>query len=240
MEVVHRSLQLINQNDQKTKTNINRIFNRIYCYANNYMDIITYSNIIRHDNTPFEDYLKLPGYSHSFCKYNKNGIRVPITVTENMRIGSIVDNILTEPDKANMADPLYPYCKKIAFSIKERFGDLITVFEKQVSFTASIQYGNFIMPTTGRLDFGLKGNAVIDLKVTKSKLSAVPTLIEFMGYKNQGYHYCKMYGVDNFYLMVHSIPDNKTEVFFYSMSDNYNTFWANAVMQFGSVIPVQA
>lgn len=196
--------------------------------------MLNYKDIIRYDNIPFEDYLKLPGFSHSFIRYQKNGIKVPVTVTENMRIGSIVDNILTEPKKANMADSLYPYCKKIAFSIKERFGSLIDVFEKQVSFTAEIKYGNFYMPTTGRLDFGLPMQAVIDLKVTKSRIKAVPALIDFMGYKNQGWHYCKMYGVDPFYLMVHSIPDDKTELYYYDMS-GHNEFWANGVMQFGRV-----
>lgn len=196
---------------------------------------LTYTNIIRHDNIPFEDYLKLKGFSNSFLKYQRNGIVPPKEITDNMKVGSLVDNILTEPGKANMSDPFYPYCKKIAFNIKERFGDLINVFEKQVSFTAEISYENFIMPTTGRLDFGLPKIAVIDLKVTKSSIKQVPALIDFMGYKNQLWNYCKMYGVNNCYIMVHSIPDNKTELYPYDMSSDYNEFWANGVMQFGKL-----
>jgi len=194
---------------------------------------ITYTNIQRYDNLEFEEYLKLPGFSHSFLKHAKNGIKSDITVTDKMRVGSMVDAILTEPHKANMANPIYPYCKDIAFNVKEKFGTLIQHFQKQISYTATVQYNVFEMPTTGRLDFLLPGHAVIDLKITDSK--DIPALIEFMGYKNQGWHYCKLAGVNKFYLMVYCIPKKKTFLYEFDCSDGYNTFWANKVMEYGSV-----
>lgn len=195
--------------------------------------MIQYKNIIRYDNIAFSDYLKLPGKSHSWLKHQKNGVCSAMAVTDNMLIGSMVDNILTEPHKVDMASEFYPFCKKIVFTIREKFGDMINVFQKQVSYTADVTYDAFTMPTTGRLDFLLWDHAVIDLKCTKSK--DVPALIEFMGYYNQVWHYCKMAGVDKAYLMVYSIPLGKTEIYYYDCSSNYNTFWANKVIEFGSV-----
>ncbi len=197
--------------------------------------MINYSNIIRHDNIDFADYLKIGGYSHSWLKHQRNGICPPMIVTDNMKIGSMVDNILTEPHKVDLASHFYPFCKQIVFTIKERFGSMIDVFQKQVSYTANVTYDAFTMPTTGRLDFLLPGHAVIDLKCSKSKIKDIPTLIEFMGYENQIWHYCKMSKVDKAYLMVYSIPDKRTEIYFYDCSNNYNTFWSNKCIEFGKV-----
>ena len=80
--------------------------------------MLTYTNIQRHDNIEFNDYLKLGGFSHSFLKHQKNGICSPMYITDNMKTGSLVDNILTEPAKADMTSPFYPACKDIAFNIK--------------------------------------------------------------------------------------------------------------------------
>jgi hypothetical protein len=199
--------------------------------------MIEYSNITQYNNIDFADYLKLDGFSHSFLKHAKNGIASDIEVTEKMRIGSMVDAILTEPLKANMADPIYPYCKDIAFNIKEKFGSLITHFQKQISYTCTVSYdagtAKFFIYSKGRLDFLLPGHAVIDLKITDSK--DVPALIEFMGYINQGWHYCKMAGVKKFYLMVYCIPKKKTFLYEYDCSSDENTFWGNKVLEYGSV-----
>ncbi len=195
--------------------------------------MLTYKNIQRHDDKPFEEYLKLKGFSHSWLKHQKNGVCPPMYVTDNMKTGSLVDAILTEPAKVDMSSPFYPACKDIAFRIKENFGDMIKVFQKQISYTAEIEYKEWVMKTTGRLDFLLPKYAVVDLKCTMSK--DVTALIKFMGYENQVWHYCKMAGVDKAYLMVYSIPLKKTEIFYYDCSSDYNKFWADKVMDFGSV-----
>ncbi len=198
---------------------------------------IVYSNIQQYNNLDFADYLKLPGYSHSFLKHAKNGIAANIEVTDKMKVGSMVDAILTEPHKANMADPIYPYCKDIAFNVKEKFGTLIQHFQKQISYTCTVSYdagtAKFFIYSKGRLDFLLPGHAVIDLKITEAK--DVPALIEFMGYENQLYHYCRMAGVKKAYLMVYVINKRKVELREFDCSSNYNTFWANKVLEYGSV-----
>lgn len=197
--------------------------------------MITYTNIKRFDNIPFEEYLKFEGYSHSFLKREHNGIVEPLTITDNITIGKLVDGILTDPSSVDMSNPLYSVAKLIAYEVTKTFGALILNFESQISFTADVEYNGFIMPTTGRLDWGLEKHAVIDLKCTKSKVAQIPALIEYMGYKNQLWHYCKMYGVDKAYLMFHSIPEKKTIIQFVDCSAPVNDFWANKIELFGRV-----
>lgn len=195
--------------------------------------MITYSNIQRFDDMPFGDYLKLPGYSHSFLKRERMGVAEDLTITDNIRIGSLVDSIHTEPGKAKMNDPLYPAARDIAATIKQGFGTLINLFEKQVSYTAEATFQDFTMPVKGRLDFLLKGYAVIDLKVTKSK--DLRSLIEFMGYKNQLWNYCKFPNLPTAYLMIYSIPLKKTELVKIDCRSNTNTFWEDKILKFGKV-----
>jgi hypothetical protein len=92
--------------------------------------MITYSNISRYDNMPFNEYLKLGGYSHSFLKREKNGICEDLTITDNIRTGSLVDAILTEPEKVDMTSALYPYARDIAAKIRASFGPSIQSFKK--------------------------------------------------------------------------------------------------------------
>ncbi len=197
--------------------------------------MITYSNIKRFDNLQFEEYLKLEGYSHSFLKRERNGITQELTMTDNIIMGKLVDGILTDPGAVDMSNVLYPSAKIIAFDIKQTFGDLIKFFVPQISFTADVEYKGFLMPTTGRLDWLLPGHAVIDLKCTKAKANQLPGLIDFMGYKNQVWHYCKMAKMDKAYLMFHSIPDKKTLIIFIDCSLGYNEFWAEKTMMFGKI-----
>ena len=67
--------------------------------------MINISNIVRIESIPFDQYLQVEGYSHSFLKHQKYGVSETMEVTANMRTGSLVDGILTEPEKVNMADP---------------------------------------------------------------------------------------------------------------------------------------
>lgn len=195
--------------------------------------MITFTNIQRHDNLPFGDYLKLSGFSHSFLKRERMGITEELTITDNIRTGSLVDAILTEPAKANMSDPLYPAARDIAAKIKSNFGSFISFFQKQVSYTAEAEFQDFVMPVKGRLDFLLPGVAVIDLKVTKSK--DLKPLIDFMGYSNQMWNYCKFPGLKTAYLMIYSIPLKKTEIVKIDCSSATNPFWEEKIIKFGKV-----
>ena len=161
--------------------------------------MIEYSNITRYDNIEFEQYLKLQGYSHSFLKSNIQGVSKYFNETDKVRVGKIVDAILTEPAKADMSHELYPMCKAIAAEIRKLFGDVIDVCEKQVSYTANISINGLTMPVKGRLDFLFPKFAVLDLKITHEK--NIDNLVQFMGYENQLWHYCKMAQVKKAFLI---------------------------------------
>jgi len=205
--------------------------------------VITYTNIQRHDNLDFDQYLKLPGYSHSFLKSNVNGVRKHFDVTENVRVGAIVDGILTDPTRVDMSDPLYPECKALAHELMKVYGDAINLFEKQVSYTATMEMQGLSMPVTGRLDFLLPGHAVIDLKVTFA--TEVDALIDFMGYGNQLWHYCRMAKVPKAYLMIcqvkkKKLPNgkliNNPKIFLkeVDVSNDTNSFWISKLLDFGN------
>ena len=194
--------------------------------------MINISNIVRIESIPFDQYLQVEGYSHSFLKHQKYGVSETMEVTANMRTGSLVDGILTEPEKVNMADTLYRPAKEIAMHLKKTYGSMIDVFKKQVSYTATFEYNGFFMKTKGRLDFELPGKSVIDLKVTWSK--DVRALIAYMGYDNQLYSYCKMAGVNKAYIMIYSVPLKKISIIEIDVTGS-NLFWENAILDFGTV-----
>jgi hypothetical protein len=194
--------------------------------------MITYSNIKKYDCLGFMEYLRLPGFSHSFLKQERSGIVADLNITENIRIGKLVDAILTDTGNADMRDSLYPVAREIAYYIEKQFGKLIKHFESQVSYTAFMQCNGFTMITKGRLDWLLKDIAVIDLKITKSR--NIRNIIEYMGYKNQVYHYARLAEVPKAYLMVHSIPLRKTELIKIDCSGNENQFWQEKIIHFGT------
>jgi len=179
------------------------------------------------------EYLRLTGFSHSFLKSERSGVAADILLTENIRIGKLVDGILTDPASVDMGDPLYSIAREIVYFIEKQFGKLIKHFEPQVSYTAEMSYNGFTMFTKGRLDWLLKEQAVIDLKITRSK--NVRSVIDFMGYRNQLYHYVKLAQVEKAYLMVHSIPLRKTELLKVDCSGNENQFWQEKIIHFGAV-----
>lgn len=193
--------------------------------------MIHYTNIQRHDNIPFTDYLRFEGYSHSYLKYEQNGEKAEIEVTKQMRLGSMVDAILTDPENVDMSDEMYVPGRDIARKIKQQFGNMFQHFDKQVSYTACVEYRGCKMKTTGRLDFLLAGHAVVDLKVTKAK--DVIALIEFMGYKNQLWHYCKYAGVSKGYIMIYSTTTKQTMIVYVDCSQPVNEFWAGKILKLG-------
>lgn len=194
---------------------------------------IEYYNIKRYDNVDFAEYLKMPGYSNSWLKQERNGVVSDFKMTDNIKRGSLVDSILTEPHKVDMSHPLYSEARNIASTIKSTFGDLINSFQKQVSFTSDVRCGEFVMASKGRLDFLIENIAVIDLKCTQSK--NLKDVIYYMKYPEQMWHYCKMAKVDKAYLMMYSIPMKKTEIIKVDCSSDTNDFWEGKIQKFGRV-----
>lgn len=193
--------------------------------------MIQYHNIQRFDSMDFDVYRNLRGFSNSFLKAERNGITPEFKITDMVTIGKMVDTILTEPGKLNMLDPLYAIAKSIAFKIREVFGSYIDRFEKQVSYTATLEFMEHFLDTVGRLDYLLKNEAVIDLKVTKSK--DVNALIKFMNYDNQVWNYANLASVKRKYIMIHSIPLGQTFMKDLGVVTPHNEWWENKILKFG-------
>ena len=83
--------------------------------------MIEYKNIQQFQNVAFDKYLSMPGYSQSFLKREVNGVNPGMEVTDNMKLGSMVDAILTEPDKVDISSPFYEPGKSIASEINKSF-----------------------------------------------------------------------------------------------------------------------
>jgi hypothetical protein len=202
--------------------------------------MITYSNIQKFQNEDFGTYLQRAGVSHSFLKQQKGGALPTFeTKTDNVQIGKLVDLILTGTvENEHYAHNLFPYCKEIASAINKRFDSLLRASEKQVAFTADMEYMGFKMQSKGILDLLIEPiDTVIDLKVTKTKAENdnLQKLIGFMGYANQLWHYSRLAKVSKAYIMIYSIPSKRTELIEINVSEPVNTFWADACLNFGKV-----
>jgi hypothetical protein len=194
--------------------------------------VIRFENIQRIEGMPFEDYLKIPGRSHSFLKSESFGETDTIAETYKIRIGKIVDAILTEPAKVDMTDPHFRIAAHIATKIRMRFGHIIDKMEKQISYTADVSFQGHVMPAKFRLDFLLPKILVLDLKITHERIAAVPALVEYMGYRNQLFGYAKVAQVSSAYLLFYSVPSERCEIYNVPIFES-NVFWEAKVQKFG-------
>lgn len=196
--------------------------------------MISYQNIKRFDDVEFSEYLKTPAYSNSFLKSERFGISPQIIVTDNMRLGSMVDAIITEPHKVEVTSPFYASGREIAKIIMSEFGSLIEQFSKQVNFVGEVCYEEnkvrYTMPTKGRLDFYVPKKAVIDLKVTSA--TNISSLVDFMGYDDQLWHYSRMSEVKDAFLIVYSRKLMKANLFHVPV-DYESKFWKEKTIKFG-------
>ena len=198
--------------------------------------MINYKNTLRYENLPFEKYLKLGGYSHSFLKSQKNGISPYFKVTDKVRLGSLVDALLTQDDRFDFNDPLAQKAISIAKQIKDTFGGMIELFKPQISYTSTLEYSGLSMKVTGRLDWELPKFAVIDLKVTGAKTDKeFAAYIDHMGYKNQLWNYAKMAGLNKAYIVAYSVPAGRCLSVVSIPITERNEFWENAIFEFGTV-----
>ena len=195
--------------------------------------MIIYENIVQYNNKDFKEYLSSPGYSYSYLKKEKYGIKVEFKETDKMILGTLVDKILMSPNEADMLSPMYPMAKDIAAKIKSDFPYLIH-FEKQICFSAIASYGDFYLPIKGRLDYYLKDSMVIDLKITWSK--NINTIIRHFEYNDQVWNYARLGQVKKGYLMIYSVPLKTTTIVEIDVSDLYSNFWGQAIQTFGKVL----
>ncbi len=203
---------------------------------------LTYSNTQRFDNMPFHAYINLiakgeKNYSHSFLKSEIAGTSPIFIITEKVKLGKMVDGILTSPDEVDPAEnpQMFKQACKIASSIKVNFKGMIEQFKPQISYTADLSYKGLVLPVCGRLDWLLERQAVLDLKVTEAKTDKeFAAIIRHMGYGNQMFNYMGLAGVKVAYLMPYSTKANAClSVVKVEWTGGANSFWENSVIKFG-------
>lgn len=194
---------------------------------------------------PFEQYLELAlqgnlgqrTYSHSFLKREQSGQSPYMELTDKMRLGSMVDDILTSPETVNPAvnPEMFKRACKIASEIKKQFKGMLNSFVPQVSYTGQIIYKGIAMNVCGRLDWLLEKHAVIDLKVTDAKTDkAFAGVIDFMGYRNQMFNYCGLSQTKVAYIIPYSTKAGAClSVVKMEWNTGSNEFFENAVLKFG-------
>ena len=204
--------------------------------------MLTYSQITRHDNLPFEQYLEiaLQGYlgsryySHSFLKREVAGQSPYQEVTAKMKLGSLVDEILTSPETVNVTDPNFKMACRIASTIKAKWGGLISQFVPQISYTGSLTYKGLALPVCGRLDWKLSTLSVIDLKVTDAKTDKeFAKIINHFGYDNQLFNYMGLSETKSGYIMPYSTKAEACLSVVKIERTLINGFWQDSVIKFG-------
>lgn len=198
--------------------------------------MIHYSNIKLYHDLPFDDYLALHGNSNSFLKSEVNGTSPLFIQTNKIKLGSLVDALLTQDDRVDFADPLMNHAMKIAVEIKDTFGPLIKQFVPQLSYTADMHYEGLTMKTKCRPDWMLLKKAPVDLKVTAAKTDKeFVAIINHLGYKNQLFNYSGVSGTDTGYLMPYSTTAGCCLSIVSVPKLDRNSFWEGKIMKWGSV-----
>src|SRR5574343_526038 len=177
--------------------------------------MITYSEIKRYENIPFDQYRTLGGYSFSFLKREVNGVNPEFISSDKVKLGSLVDAILMQPDEANITSPLWNDAVKIASHIRSSFGTLLPAFKSQRSYTGIISHAGLSMRVTGRTDWEIDQLAVIDLKVTSAT-------------------YDRLAGAKAAYLLPYSsVAKKPLSIVKLPITSDYNEFWASKILKFG-------
>ena len=192
--------------------------------------MIQYSNNKQHNISDFKEYLSIEGYSHSGLKSLKSGVSMPFNVTDKVKIGKIVDEILTggTPDYSS---EFYPTARKIANKLHERFGHVLSLMDNQVAFTATMQLGGLEITGKGILDKLLPKRLVLDLKITHEK--DVMALCKYMGYENQVWHYARLAQVSDGFLYVYSVKTGESRLIRVDVANLRNEFWEDAILMNG-------
>lgn len=144
-------------------------------------------------NVPFEQYLLLPGWSHS--KIKNNG-KTWTASTNKMILGTKVHNYLLEPGKYDHSD--IDIVKPCAIALKSVIGPLWEYAETELIVTADFTLEGFCLEYVGRVDFGVPTILIVDFKISEVPL---PVSIKRFGYYDQLNGYGEGYGVENRYLI---------------------------------------
>lgn len=180
----------------------------------------------------FDEYQKNKGYSHSWLKREFNGVCPAFQGSKKVEFGSLVDDLLTDPANADLDNPDYFAAVEVATAITNFVGEsALASFKAQLSFTGILEWRRLQMPVRGRLDlFGM--GIVFDFKITDEPEHKIDDLIEFMGYKNQGFLYSKAMKADKFVLIFYSRKSKKV-ILKPFMIEEHNKFFEDKLLKFG-------
>lgn len=177
---------------------------------------------------PFDKYLRLPGWSHSLIRNNGKDFTKP---TNKMTLGSYVHQYLMEPEN-------YPHdnrrmVRAIALKLQEFLGDLLHYLEPELAVTCIFEYEDFYLRYKGRIDLGIVGRIVIDIKVSKQPLKKG---IEFFHYDTQLVGYARSIDA-KVALIIRIDPDTLViETYLVPLDSHGDYWWHEQIKQKGDVI----
>lgn len=125
---------------------------------------------------PFEDYLKLPGVSHSDIKNNGK----KIFATPKMQLGTAIHHYLLTPGEYKGQNRAYVVPAVMA--IKKELGPLLGLFQPELSITCDFVHAGWSLKFRGRGDLVIYERLLVDVKVTEMPL---PKFVEFFETDNQ-------------------------------------------------------
>jgi hypothetical protein len=161
---------------------------------------MTATNIITHENMPFEDYLALPGNSFSGLKHSQ-----PFEPTPKMRLGTACHNYLMTPQ--SFVGNLH-IVKPLAMALRDVLGSIWHYLKFEVSTTADFEHEGFKMPYKGRIDAGIRNKIVIDFKVGEN----IKKSMDLFKYPEQLTGYSVAFNADAAFIIAISPKGGKPDI----------------------------
>jgi len=194
--------------------------------------MITFTNHKVLPEMEFGQYLSSPGYSNSFFKYNINGVMPTIDETPKMRLGSMVDAIITGGKSFPPNSASFQQAKRIAMYMLDKMPYLYQL-KKQVGVTATAEYSGFTIHVKSLVDFVLPRIATVEMKVCGIKSKDAEKHIEYMGYDNQCYIERSCANVPKSYLLIYCAKSD--DIFFSDRKTPTAPDWmAEQILKFGT------
>lgn len=170
-------------------------------------------------NMSFNEYLSLEGISNSSFS-NDTASDSP---SEAVSIGTLVDAMLTQPEKADINSKHYNNALIAVNHIKDKY-PFILKLENQLSFQANVEFGNYNFKLKGRPDFVNIGSVVVDLKVTQSDEQNYNYVIKLMNYEASLWNYAKALNCNKAYLLVYFWKLKKSKLIEINLKKNNDTW----------------
>lgn len=128
-------------------------------------------------NISFDDYVALPGWSHSMIKLDGVNKKQP---TKKMFLGQHVHSFLHEPEKYNYEN--IEVVRPAANALRKTIGDLFKWLECEVVITCDFVYRDMVLNYKGRIDEMILDKVIVDIKASSMPLEKS---ISYFGYGDQ-------------------------------------------------------